>query len=161
MVTIAAFIDGPGLGQPVLDGLSRGRRRRRRSSPACCIVIMAIMLDRTTTAASVRVGAGRRAGDAAAVRLRRIVLAVGRSAPLIAVYLSAQLRLGREFPEPARPRARRSRDRGRPTSATGSPTTCRRSRPAIQNGFTDWLLNPLQSLIADSPWFVTGAGDRC
>ena len=27
---------------------------------------------------------------------------------------------------------------------------------SIQNDFTEWFLNPVQSLIAESPWFVTG-----
>ena len=35
MATIAAFVDGPGLGKPVLEALQPERRRRRASCPAC------------------------------------------------------------------------------------------------------------------------------
>ena len=35
MAIIAAYVDGPGLGKPVLSALERRRRRRARSSPAC------------------------------------------------------------------------------------------------------------------------------
>ena len=34
MATIAAFVNGPGLGKPVLAGAAEPRRRRRRPSPA-------------------------------------------------------------------------------------------------------------------------------
>ena len=51
MATIAAFVDGPGLGQPVLDALER-RDVGGAFVPGMLIVVMAVMLDRTTTAAS-------------------------------------------------------------------------------------------------------------
>ena len=52
MVTIAAFINGPGLGQPVVQALA-ALQVGDAFVPGICIVIMAIMLDRVTTAASV------------------------------------------------------------------------------------------------------------
>ena len=35
MATLAAYVNGPGLGKPVLAALRHQRRRRQRSSPAC------------------------------------------------------------------------------------------------------------------------------
>ena len=57
MATIAALVNGPGLGRPVVSALQIAQRRRRRGRRAGHRA-MAIMLDRTTTAASER-GTGR------------------------------------------------------------------------------------------------------
>ena len=53
MATLAAFVDGPGLGKPVLAGL-RINDVGTAFVPGALIVVMAVMLDRTTTAASER-----------------------------------------------------------------------------------------------------------
>jgi glycine betaine/proline transport system permease protein len=152
MATIAAYVDGPGLGQPVLDGLKRGQLGTSFVA-GICIVIAAVMLDRTTTAASVRSEQARRAGDRGR-RLRRVTLAAGAVGTLVALYLSHTLVWANEFP--SKP------DLGTPirnavddfgdwllTDLSGFTTT-------IQTDFTNWFLNPVQSLVAESPWFVTG-----
>ena len=51
MATIAAYVDGPGLGKPVLQALVRNDVGGA-FVPGMLIVVMAVMLDRTTTAAS-------------------------------------------------------------------------------------------------------------
>ena len=53
MATLAAFVNGPGLGKPVLAGL-RINDVGTAFVPGALIVVMAVMLDRTTTAASER-----------------------------------------------------------------------------------------------------------
>ena len=68
MATLAAFVNGPGLGKPVLAGL-RINDVGTAFVPGALIVVMAVMLDRTTTAASERaekVARGRRRQPAAA-----------------------------------------------------------------------------------------------
>jgi glycine betaine/proline transport system permease protein len=153
MATIAAYIDGPGLGQAVLDGLKRGQFGTSFVAGAC-IVIIAVMLDRTTTAASVRSEQAKRAGSRNQ-RLRRLTLAVGTVAMLVLVYLSNTQVWANTFP--ARP------DLGTPIRnavdrfADWLRTDVSGLTSSIQNTFTDWFLNPVQSLIAESPWFVTGA----
>jgi glycine betaine/proline transport system permease protein len=153
MVTIAAYIDSPGLGQPVLDGLKRGQFGTSFVA-GVAIVIMAVMLDRTMTAASVRSEQAKRAGERR-LRLRRLVLVVGGVATLVLVYLSNTYVWANEFPSrpdlgtPLRNVVDRFADWMR--SDVSSLTT------SIQSGFTDHFLNPVQSLIAESPWFVTGA----
>jgi len=152
MVTIAAYIDSPGLGQPVLDGLKRGQFGTSFVA-GVAIVIMAVMLDRTTTAASVRSEQAKRAGESR-LRLRRITLGAGLVVTLVLVYLSNTQVWANEFPShpdlgtPLRDAVDRFADWMR--SDVSNLTT------SIQSGFTDHFLNPVQSLIADSPWFVTG-----
>jgi glycine betaine/proline transport system permease protein len=152
MATIAAYIDGPGLGQPVLDGLQRGQFGTAAVA-GICIVIAAIMLDRTTTAASVRSEQARRAGNRGR-RLRRITLAVGSVGTLVALYFSHNFVWANEFPS--------SPDLGTPIRNAVDDfgdwllTDLSGFTSSIQTHFTDWFLNPAQSLIADSPWFVTG-----
>jgi|tagenome__1003787_1003787.scaffolds.fasta_scaffold20943162_2 glycine betaine/proline transport system permease protein len=152
MVTIAAYIDSPGLGQPVLDGLKRGQFGTSFVA-GFAIVIMAVMLDRVTTAASVRSEQAKRAGDQRR-RLRRIVLAGGLVGTLVCVYLSNTQVWANEFPSrpdlgtPLRDAVDRFADWLR--SDLSDLTT------SIQSGFTNHFLNPVQSLIAESPWFVTG-----
>ena len=95
MVTIAAFVDGPGLGGPVikaLESLDVGRA----ATAGLCIVIMAIMLDRVTTAASERSEAipsehGR--------RNRWIVLGASGVAAIVCVWASRQYLNLAEFPK--------------------------------------------------------------
>ena len=151
MATIAAYIDSPGLGQPVLEGLRRDQLGTAFVA-GIAIVIMAVMLDRTTTAASVRAEQAAREGSRGR-RLRRAALAAGTVATLIAVYLSNHYVWANEFPS--------SPDLGTPIRnqvdkfgdwlVSHSGVTA-----SIQSNFTDWFLNPVQSLIAESPWFVTG-----
>jgi glycine betaine/proline transport system permease protein len=53
MVVLAAYIDGPGLGQDVLEALAN-LNVGQAAVPGLLIVVIAIVLDRTTTAASER-----------------------------------------------------------------------------------------------------------
>ncbi len=61
MATIAALINGPGLGQPVAQALQSLDIGNAFVS-GIAIVIMAIVLDRTTTAASERTEVAARSG---------------------------------------------------------------------------------------------------
>lgn len=152
MATIAAYIDGPGLGQPVLDGLKRGQLGTSFVA-GIAIVIMAIMLDRTTSAASVRAEQATRAGSAGNV-YRKIALAGGGLVAIAAIYLSNRYVWANKFPSspdlgtPIRNQVDRFGEwlRSDLSGVTSS----------IQNGFTEGFLNPVQSLVAQSPWFVTG-----
>ena len=152
MATIASFVDGPGLGQPVLSALIKNDVGGA-FVPGMLIVVMAVMLDRTTTAASERAEKlARGAGDA---RLRRLVLAVSGAAALVAVYLSRYYPWAAEFPETTwGPTVADLADRffGWFTDTFGALTR------SIADGVTEGILNPLQSLLAESPWWLAGAG---
>ena len=102
MVVLAAFVNGPGLGEPVLESL-RILDIGRGFVPSLAIVIMAIMLDRSTTAASQRAERIARSGGED-VRRRRLRAGRHRAAGDRGGVLLALQPLGRGVP----------RDRHRP-----------------------------------------------
>ncbi len=153
MATIASFVNGPGLGQPVLAGL-RINDVGTALIPGLLIVATAIMLDRATTAASERGDAMAR-GEGPDPRRRRIVLASGAVLALVLVYLSrtqfwaaewADLGWGRAFAEVT--------DR----AVDGFTSSISPATGAIKDGISYSLLNPLQSFLADSPWWLAFLG---
>jgi glycine betaine/proline transport system permease protein len=189
MATIAALVNGPGLGKPVVSALQT-LNVGAASVAGLAIVFMAIMLDRTTTAASER-GSGRsNVGSASGmgVMLTGVVLErlprwatedAGRGQRLprvttagrwlllsllfipvaVCVYLSRQQLNLAVFPD-----------------VSDTPVLKWISGPELTrliNEFTDWfvgnvdtftfwikdqvtvlLINPLQELLAESPWWV-------
>ena len=152
MATIAALINGPGLGQPVAEALQSLDIGDAFVS-GIAIVIMAIVLDRTTTAASERaeVAHPRRRRRRRQTQADRPDRGRGRRVDrdLHLPHLDLQLA---EFP--AQP------DLGAPLAAGVSAFTD--WLVGEISGFTTWivdvvstcLLNPLQSLLADSPWWL-------
>ena len=149
MATIAALINGPGLGQPVAQALQSLDIGNAFVS-GIAIVIMAIVLDRTTTAASERGEvATRRGGNP---RRRRIGLIAGGVVALVCVYLSRLYLQLAQFPEEP--------DLGAPLAA--GVTAFTEALVRVVSGFTGAitsivstvLLNPLQSLLAGSPWWL-------
>ncbi|RYB93490.1 ABC transporter permease subunit [Nocardioides oleivorans] len=153
MATIASYINGPGLGKPVLNALV-ANDFGGSFVPGVLIVVMAVMLDRTTTAASERSERVARGGGGN-VRLRRILLAVTGVAALACVYLSRlELSLA-TFPSyTIGSTVSDGADdvMGSIVDLIGGVTESFRN--AISYGF----LNPLQSLLADSPWWLSGLG---
>jgi glycine betaine/proline transport system permease protein len=150
MATITALIGAPGLGQPVLQALDTLDVGSAFVS-GLAIVIMAIMLDRTTTAASVRAEKEIRSGKHN-TGLRRILLIAGGVVTVVCIYLSHQYTWAAEFPDEP--------DLGTPLSDAAQSTSDWISLHLhdVTTGFTNavsnGLLNPLQSLIAESPWYL-------
>jgi glycine betaine/proline transport system permease protein len=152
MATIAAYVDGPGLGGPVLSALFKNDVGGA-FVPGMLIVVMAVMLDRTTTAASEASEKAARGGID--LKRRRIVLAASGVLALVAIWMSRYFPWAAEFPE---------NDLGsRVASAVDSFVEW---FVDVFGGLTDWfkdlvseaLLNPMQSLLAQSPWYVAAAG---
>jgi glycine betaine/proline transport system permease protein len=152
MVIIAAYVDAPGLGGPVLQGL-QAVQVGASFVPGLAIVIMAIMLDRTTTAASERAERLQRAGGGNR-RLRYGVLGVAGVGVLVCIYLSHTYTWAAGFPETSigDKIAEKVQSFSDWVSTTYSTQTS-----WIADRISYKLLNPLQDLIANSPWFVTGA----
>ena len=152
MATIAALINGPGLGQPVAQALQSLDIGSAFVS-GIAIVIMAIMLDRTTTAASQRAEKEARAGRAGG-RRRWVVLGAGGAVALVLVYVSRTYLWAAEFPE--RP------DLGTPLSDGVTQltdwlvTTLENVTNSLKDLVTYALINPLESLLADTPWWLMG-----
>jgi glycine betaine/proline transport system permease protein len=151
MATIAAFINGPGLGQPVIIALT-ALRVGDAFVPGLCIVLMAIMLDRVTTAASEhseKLSRGQNAGMAA--RRSRLLIG-GAVATAVLVYLS------RHYTWAAAPWNTVFGDKvskGVQHAADWIATNISTGTTALTNGFTNWILNPIQNVVAGSPWFIT------
>ncbi|MBD3913858.1 ABC transporter permease subunit [Nocardioides hwasunensis] len=154
MATLASFVDGPGLGKPVLQGL-RVNDVGTAFVPGVLIVVMAVMLDRTTTAASERSERIARGGGHANPLQRRIVVLGGAVVALVAVYLSRTYVSLAEFP---------TYGIGRSISTAVSDfvswitTNFGGVTGGLKDGVTDWLLNPVQSVLAESPWYVSFLG---
>ena len=149
MATLAAYVDGPGLGQPVLSSLIRVDIGGA-FVPGMLIVVMAIMLDRTTTAASQRADKVAR-GAGGTVRQRRVVLGVGAVATLVALWMSRFFPWAAEFPDNGVGRWLADRVN---TAADWVVDTFGDLTEAFKDFVTVFLLNPLQDLLAESPWWL-------
>jgi glycine betaine/proline transport system permease protein len=167
MVTIAALVAAPGLGQVVVQALE-SQDVGTAFNAGLAIVIIAVVLDRVTTAASVRTSLARRAvgpgrSHAAAAR-RRILLLAGAAVTAVCVYLSYTYVLLASFPDHLRIGGSRiGLDLGShivsgTTSATGwAQRNLYTVTDAIKNAITYRGINPLQSLLDGSPWWLSFA----
>ncbi|MEU1477585.1 ABC transporter permease [Streptomyces sp. NPDC001668] len=153
MVTIAALIDAPGLGKTVVQAL-QSLDVGTAFNAGLAIVVMAIVLDRVTTAASERAEAARRSGNPL-LKWRRHLLVAGGAVAAVLVYLSHTYLWAAEFPG----------DGGTGSTiaeAADNVTTWAQDHlSGLTNGFrdviTNGLLNPFQTLLTDSPWWLVGA----
>jgi glycine betaine/proline transport system permease protein len=151
MVTIAALIDAPGLGQVViraLESLDVGRSFQA----GLAIVILAVVLDRSTTAAASKVDTGNIQG--ASPRTHRMTLTGLAIVTLGICFVSRSIVWAGAFP--------------------GSGTLGSNLAKYV-NTYVNWfqmhfvtltnditnvvsygLINPMQTLLTQSPWFITG-----
>jgi glycine betaine/proline transport system permease protein len=159
MVTISALIGAPGLGQAVIQALE-SLDVGTAGNAGLAIVVMAIILDRVTTAASVRADPHVRAAAAASPyrRYRRPALGVGALITLALAYVSYTYLFAAQFPGDAKDKHPVG---DRLTSAITDATTWVQDNfsgvtSAIKNAITYHGLNPLQSLLDNSPFWLTG-----
>jgi glycine betaine/proline transport system permease protein len=153
MVTIAALIDAPGLGKTVIKALQT-LDVGTAFNAGLAIVVLAVVLDRVTTAAGERAGRQLRhaSSRAAAARMRRIVLGAGGAVTLVCVYLSYTYVWAAEFPI--------DWNIGPWISRTTSDITLwfQDNLSVITNDLRDSVtravLNPFESLLTDSPWWL-------
>jgi glycine betaine/proline transport system permease protein len=158
MVTIAALIDAPGLGNTVLRALS-SLDVGRAFTGGLAIVILAVILDRVTTAASVRVEKHHRGSPSPSSRRRRVIaLAVAGVTAAVAVYLAYTFYWAAIFPGPTTSGV----IGGYIEDAVNAATTWSRVNlfgltEVIKNAISYGLLNPFQALLAESPWYLVCA----
>jgi glycine betaine/proline transport system permease protein len=162
MVTIAALIGAPGLGQTVLQALET-LDVGTAFNAGLAIVVIAVVLDRVTTAASQRSELARRRRSAVAARLRLPLLVGGLVATLVLIYLSRTYLWAAEFPstltlggkshdiEVGSHIAKFTSDRTDWVQLNASGVT-----NGIKDHFTSWFIDPLQNLLTDSPWWLVG-----
>lgn len=140
MVTIAALIDAPGLGKTVVKALQT-LDVGTAFNAGLAIVVLAIVLDRVTTAA-----ASERRG------LPRWALFGGLGVTAVCVYLSYTYLWAAEFQSDVEIGS--SINKG----ATAVTEWAQDSLPVLTGGVKDFvtfaLINPLQALLAESPWFL-------
>ncbi|MGW1782271.1 ABC transporter permease [Streptomyces sp. NPDC002143] len=153
MVTIAALIDAPGLGKTVVQAL-QSLDVGTAFNAGLSIVVMAIVLDRVTTAASVRAEAARNSKNRF-LAWRRPLLGAGAVVTLVLIYLSNTYLWAAEFPGEGGVGSSIA-------SAADSTTTWVQDNlsgltNAVRDAVTNGLLNPFQSLLTDSPWWLVGA----
>ena len=133
MVVVTALIDAPGLGQNILFALERVNVGAAFDA-GVAIVVLAVILDRTTTRASLRTAPGR---------IRVAILAT-------AVVLAAVLPFGDEFPGSWRfSFAAPVNDATHWAELHWYDVT-----EALKNLITAVLLDPLESLLTTTPWWL-------
>ncbi len=128
MVTVAALIDAPGLGQTVLKALQT-LDVGVAFNAGLAIVVIAIVLDRVTTAA------GDRPWRTASIR-RKVLLGAGAVGVLVAVWFSRTYVWAAEFPSS-------------PNQDVFGGFTY-----GVRDAVTTGLLNPLEALLTGSPWWL-------
>lgn len=143
MVTIAALIDAPGLGKTVIKALQT-LDVGTAFNAGLAIVVLAIVLDRVTTAAAVRPPAHRRAW--------KILLGIP---VLVGSYLSYTYVWAAEFPGDSG--VGRALARAADSVTTWAQDDLSTVTQALKNVVTLVLLDPLQALLVESPWWLVGA----
>ncbi|TCN39663.1 glycine betaine/proline transport system permease protein [Kribbella orskensis] len=144
MVTVAALIDAPGLGQTVLKALQT-LDVGVAFNAGLAIVVLAIVLDRVTTAA------GDRPWRTASIR-RKVLLGVGGIAVLVAIWFSRTYVWAAEFPSGANLGSRIA-------VATTDVTNWVQDvfggfTYGVRDAVTKGVLNPLEGLLTESPWWL-------
>lgn len=151
MVTIAALIDAPGLGQVVvraLESLDVGRAFQA----GLAIVIVAVVLDRSTTAAASKVDSGNI--EDTSRRSHKLYLVGLAILTFVALLASRTITWAGAFP-------------GAGTLGSNLAKYVdiyvnwfQLHFVSVTNGITDvvsyGLINPMQTLLTQSPWFITG-----
>ncbi|MGH3880441.1 MAG: ABC transporter permease [Actinophytocola sp.] len=150
MVTIAALIDAPGLGKTVIKALQT-LDVGTAFNAGLAIVVMAVVLDRVTTAAGDRAEKQLRHASGPP-RLRRPLLIGGGVAAAVCVYLSYTYVWAAEFPYGWNIGPWISR-------TTGDVTLWIQDHLSVltndlRDAVTTSVLNPFQSLLTDSPWWL-------
>ncbi|MGW0291921.1 ABC transporter permease [Streptomyces tuirus] len=153
MVTIAALINAPGLGATVVQAL-QSLDVGTAFNAGLAIVVLAIVLDRVTTAASGRADSAR-GSDSSLLKWRRQLMVAGGVVAAVLVYLSHTYLWAAEFPGEGSTGSTIAR------AATDVTTWAQDNLSGLTNAFRDilttGLLNPFQTVLTDSPWWLVGA----
>lgn len=153
MVTIAALIDAPGLGQTVVKALQT-LDVGTAFNAGLAIVVLAIVLDRVTTAAAQRADAGHVASPRQR-RVRRLLLAGGAVVAAVCAGFSFQYVWASTFPGAG--------ELGRAIARVADAVTAwaQTNLSVLTTGFKDVVtrvvLDGVEALLVLSPWWLTSA----
>ncbi len=153
MVVIAAYIAAPGLGSDVRNAL-QSLDVGTAFNAGLSIVLMAIVFDRVSTAASVRSEVALRKGTTNN-GVRWILIGGGLLVTLVAVYLSRTYLWAAQAPT-TWPDWGQAITSGVNQVSTWAQTHLSLITLDFKNAIAYGLLNPFQSLLEASPWFVVG-----
>ncbi|TFD52580.1 ABC transporter permease subunit [Cryobacterium sp. Hh11] len=151
MVTIAALIAAPGLGQVVVRAL-QSLDVGTAVNAGLSIVLLAIMLDRVTTAASRRAEPGAARNRRVSRRTRFILLGITLVLALVMVQLSRTMLWAAAFPA--------NLDIGRViVQAVSSASEWTQANLSLftvsfREAVTTGILNPFQSLLTETPFYI-------
>ncbi|BEP15567.1 ABC transporter permease subunit [Acidothermaceae bacterium B102] len=161
MVTIAALVAAPGLGQTVLTALE-SQDVGTAFNAGLAIVIIGVVFDRATTAASARTEAAQRGGKTIRTSVRRGMLAAAAVVAVVLAYLSYTYVWAATFPDHLTIGGTRHSIQLGPhieSWATSATDWAQRDLPTLTNGLKDQVtyhaINPLQTFLDTSPWWVT------
>ncbi|MEW1809753.1 ABC transporter permease subunit [Pseudarthrobacter phenanthrenivorans] len=151
MVTIAALIAAPGLGQTVVRAL-QSLDVGTAVNAGLSIVLLAIVLDRVTTAASRRAEPGAARKRRLGRKTRAGLLGVALAVVLVMVQLSRTMLWAAAFPQdlnvgPVIVQAVN-------TASQWLQSNVSLFTVSLREGVTGTILNPFQSLLTDTPFFI-------
>ena len=149
-VVIAALIGAPGLGEPIVRALSI-RSIGDGVTAGIAVVLLAVILDRATTAAVVKSNQIPLTGQP--LMIRRIGLIAAGIATIVAIMVSRQQLWAAVFPD-----ALNFNDAiggGADSFTEWFTTTFYFFTTTFNETFTIYILNPIEYLLADSPWYLT------
>jgi glycine betaine/proline transport system permease protein len=151
MATVAALINAPGLGQTVLQALET-LNVGVAFNAGLAIVVLAIVLDRATIAISARTDVTQFRPATANRTLRRAGVAAGLVATVLAIWLSRTYLWAADFPpgSPVGPWIVRTAT----DVSTYLQTNLSVLTLGLKDGLTGGVINPLQSVLTDSPWWL-------
>ncbi len=150
-VVIAALIGAPGLGKPVLDALII-RNVGDGFVAGIAVVLIAIMLDRSTSAAITRKDTFVPPSEADRKR-RKLALLVAGIVSIVGIILSRQMAWAAFFPEQidiSSPVADAS-----DSAVTWVTENMELLTTGLGKAVTVGVLNPLEGMLANSPWYLT------
>jgi glycine betaine/proline transport system permease protein len=152
MITIAALIAAPGLGASVISALIK-LDVGAAFNAGLAIVFMAIVFDRVTTAASLRAEAASRTGHLVSRRVSLIVYGSAVGLIVLGVVLPGVNRTLATFPSAWIHSTRN------PINSVSNWTQIHwyGATSWLTNTVTTWVIDPLQSLLTNSPWLVVMA----
>ena len=150
-VVIAALIGAPGLGKPVLDALII-RNVGDGFVAGIAVVLIAIMLDRSTSAAITRKDSFIPPSEADRKR-RKLALLVAGIVSIVGIILSRQMAWAAFFPKQidiSSPVADAS-----DSAVTWVTENMELLTTGLGKAVTVGVLNPLEGMLANSPWYLT------
>ena len=150
-VVIAALIAAPGLGKPVVYALTI-QNTGQGLVAGLAVVFLAILLDRATSAAATKQKSFIPPTEKQ-VRARRITLGISGLVTLVGVFMSHSIKSLGNFPttiDIATPIAKATN-----TFVNFLVNDISFSTVAFKDLISNWVLNPIENMLAQSPWFLT------